>query len=774
MQEIMNIFGEQFPIISEDEQRDAKYHLYLWAEELNGVQYVKFGETFKMTVYTRYNDAGDKHHRIIRMWETDLHDKPIHKYLQSIMDKYDFKWAGEKQVCPLKSEECYIIASLQGLHDLINLIDEVVANGVVPNTNVATKTGDALFEPRNNQIVCVDKITNYLKEADNKKFLIWAVCRFGKCATTLYSCIEKLKMKKILILSSMCDTKESWYADWNKWSFTIGYSFIKKEYIMDNPNILDGKDKMIAWCSFQSTAKNFEQNCVDDFENIDFDEETWQNTITKYDWDILITDECHYGVETIRSERLIQTILNNNKNCKHISISATPFKMINRGDFDISNTFRYTLIDEHDDFVNGKIAKKDYVPVELYHIDLKKHWETEGIPQYTHSTITKKNLTENIEKCMDDENKFSFDSYFNYFKAVEIGTEFELLYDNIFSKNDKNALVYVKKIEQGNKLEKGIDHDRFNVFNLCGNNKISLDTINQAIELDEKPNIIISCGRFFTGVTIPKLHNQIFMGKINSAERYIQYGLRGKNSYRGRKNPCRIYDLNPESFVSTDSFKDLIFTLARTSNDSNNTILKKWEDSVDMLEWDNGDIFTKYNNFVNDFENNICHFSNDTYIPYFNFDNDILYGLNEYISHLKLAKSKQNITEQQIAKANLITIDNTEDDKPKNKALKLDSLNKIKSKLKECIKIIPPFLKYNNITSLDELINNEENIKKFHYWGLSSDKKDSVDTEFLLYLNRELPKWKWDDFAKNIMKVTELLPNNREEWKYDCSSTDWM
>ena len=46
----MTIFGKEYKIVSEKDQKDKANTLYLYIENIDGVTYAKFGEAFKQTV----------------------------------------------------------------------------------------------------------------------------------------------------------------------------------------------------------------------------------------------------------------------------------------------------------------------------------------------------------------------------------------------------------------------------------------------------------------------------------------------------------------------------------------------------------------------------------------------------------------------------------------------------------------------------------------------------------------------------------------------------
>ena len=96
--------------------------LYLYAETINGIVYLKFGEAFKQSIWDRYNQTGcTQHSKIIKVWSSELRDKYIHNVLKSA-----FVWAGNNN--PLNTTEAYIISSKEELNAFISTIDDIVAS----------------------------------------------------------------------------------------------------------------------------------------------------------------------------------------------------------------------------------------------------------------------------------------------------------------------------------------------------------------------------------------------------------------------------------------------------------------------------------------------------------------------------------------------------------------------------------------------------------------------------------------------------------------------
>jgi len=207
-----------------------------------------------------------------------------------------------------------------------------------------------------------------------------------------------------------------------------------------------------------------------------------------------------------------------------------------------------------------KIDYSKYVPVQFYHLNLYKFQEQGGFDRESRSI--ERQLREKFDGCLKNDLVFSFDSYFDDkvgFAISTIGSHFSQLYKKIFSKHGKNFATFVNNVKHGKKLAKALElSGEFTVIDVCGKYKFSIGYINRMLNESKKPVIMISCGRYLTGVTLKRLHGTILMGTCNSAVSYIQFGLRGKNTYEGREYPCTIFDLNTYSFLMTDAFKEMI------------------------------------------------------------------------------------------------------------------------------------------------------------------------------------------------------------------------
>ena len=354
-----------------------------------------------------------------------------------------------------------------------------------------------------------------------------------------------------------------------------------------------------------------------------------------------------------------------------------------------------------------------YVPVQFYHLDLYKFQANNGFDRESRSM--EKQLHEKFDACLDDL-KFSFASYFDDkvgFGLNTFGSHFKQLYDKIFSKHGKNFAVYVNNVKHGKKLAKGIElTEDFMVINVCGNNKYSIGYINRMLNESKKPVIIISCSRFLTGVTFKKLHGLIIMGTCNSAVSYIQYGLRGKNTYEGREYPCTIFDLNTRSFLKTDAFKEMILAKAEFIDKPIEEILKdEYNQNVfEIFELNDYNNFDKITNFDEELQKNwmiaddgygmSSLIINEDTIPESYFKELLECGFS--FEDIKLKDHKIEITEKQCDKP-----ERNKKERKQNKKENSEKITDYKNWLTKLITIlnsIPLYVYSYNAKSLNQII----------------------------------------------------------------------
>ena len=615
------------------------------------------------------------------------------------------------------------------------------------------------FTPRPNQQRFVDAFMQYYhqyRKARNRaerRFLMFAICRLGKTATTLYTCAQ-MKLKKILVISSKCDTANSWFDDYIKWDYMKDYSWCDKNAIKDDAACLE-QEKVVCWLSFQSSAKYDSHD--DTFDDVSFADEAWQQDVLAQKGDMVIIDECHFGADTNRSQSFLDLL-----DTKFLlELSATPYAKINRGDYTAANSWCYTLMDEYAE-CNGN---SDFVPFRVWHLTFEQMLSTMKLQKQS-----KKQKQDMLAKCYDgDTLKWSWDSFFDIYD--DTAWLFDNLYTRFIGHHGKHTMVYVREKKQGDKLADGlVTLGKYKVLNLCGKNYKGSDVqLSNEMLKSDKPCIIISCGKKFTGTTLKPIENVVFMGQVNSAERYIQFGCRAKNFFDGRTNPCNVWDLNPQCFLYSDVFKNLIDNEAKYRNKNKKDIIHAYEDCMELFEL-NGLEMKKATDFVSSFEHQMYVGVNDQAPAIADavlagpvFEMLLKTGVLDKLGD-SVAKAKMTVSDIQIAKPK--DMNRTKGKKTNihkdNKPLKEIIITRML--LRDALNSLPTFMKYNGLTTVADLLAYESK-EDLVYWN-------NLPIDCIVLMKDNLDAYDWHEFCTAIENAVKRTPeiSHRAEWKNDCKN----
>lgn len=330
-------------------------------------------------------------------------------------------------------------------------------------------------------------------------------------------------------------------------------------------------------------------------------------------------------------------------------------------------------------------------------------------------------------------------------------------------------MVYVRETKQGKKLAEGLATlGRYCVLDLCGKNYKGSDVqLSREIAKSDKPYIIISCGRKFTGTTLKSIENVVFMGQVNSAERYIQFGCRAKNFFDGRTNPCNVWDLNPQCFLYSDTFKNLIDNEAKYRNKNKKDIIHAYEDCMELFEL-NGLEMKKATDFVSSFEqqmyvgvNDQAPAITDAVLTGSVFDmllkTDVLDKLGDSVSKAKMTVSDIPLAKPKDANRSKCKKTGTHKD---NKQLK--EVITTRMLLRDALNRLPSFMKYNDLETVTDLLAYESK-EDLVYWN-------NLPIKCITLLKANLNDYDWYEFCNAIESAVKRTPeiSHRAEWKNDC------
>lgn len=177
---------------------DPDYHLYVFAEVKDHTLHLKFGEAFNNTVYDRYKGqtGSTTYERMLCVWKTDKHDKPIHNelrrkarcgrgYLQDAIET-------------INSIESYCIPTTE---DYFKFFDDL--NDLIEDKPISKKHRPLFGSIRE----LVDEIPE-----DNNRCILDLCPRWGK-TRTIIELLQKSKDVRICILCSYVGTVKTSYQE---------------------------------------------------------------------------------------------------------------------------------------------------------------------------------------------------------------------------------------------------------------------------------------------------------------------------------------------------------------------------------------------------------------------------------------------------------------------------------------------------------------------------------------------------------------------------------
>ncbi len=402
------------------------------------------------------------------------------------------------------------------------------------------------YELRQEQQSAVDKAISFFETNENGEFLWNAKPRFGKTLAS-YDLAKQLNAHKVLIVTNRPAIANSWFDDFEK--FIDGYYFISStSSLSDRPSITreqynaipDADKPMITFLSLQDLKDS-------KYFGGPRDKHRW---IADLDWDLLIIDEAHEGVDTGRVEGAFDVLRR-----KHtLHLSGTPFKALANNKFPVEAIYNWTYLDEQK-------AKQE----ELVAGESGPHTDLPDLRLYTYriSQMTASEVNEGIE--IDDESRdYAFD--LNEFfatknqKFIHEGDVREFLRN--LTSNEKypfstqelrdelrHTFWYVgNRVESVQALEQLLrQNDVFKDYKIIvaagdgksfneeeqdfNKNEKSFDKVKKAIAEHDK-TITLSCGQLTTGVTVKEWGAVLMLTDIKTPAQYMQAAFRAQNPYR--------------------------------------------------------------------------------------------------------------------------------------------------------------------------------------------------------------------------------------------------
>lgn len=550
----MIIFGKEYKIVSEKDQKDKANTLYLYVENIDSVIYAKFGEAFKQTVWERYDATGyTQHSKQIKVWKSSVGDKPIHRLLRSM-----FTWAGNKNENPLNTNEAYIIKSSDELDRMIEIITDIVKNQKIGPDFFRSRCENLTYNPRSYQQDIINKAQNVLSVKD--RVLVNLSTRGGKSFVSLNICkniIGKTKVANILILTPFPAAEGSFEEVANFHKDFKGWKYVRLSAKTKSDEFCD---KNIIFCSYQfyDEGKSICQKLIQDMF-----------------FDVVILDECHNTSDSERTKKLLKTL----NYGKLLYMSGTPFNDIYSGYFTKDEVVTFDFID----FIKFAKAHPDQIKLPNLHIK-----------NVCNIKMLENELTAMCSDVFKDADAFDFQTIFSNDQHAE--AFFTWLFRPVKSSplivntkrwfdlsNQKRIIAFFSTTAQVDVAKKAIEKllPNYKVLSVSGEdvdfNSVDEKTINKAFEENEN-TIILTCGKLTTGVTLPKLDTIWYFKNTSSAEQFVQILFRTMTPCDG-KTDATMYCFDSEASLkvvkeyATVRLDEMSTNISKGENDTYQTVI---------------------------------------------------------------------------------------------------------------------------------------------------------------------------------------------------------
>lgn len=416
-------------------------------------------------------------------------------------------------------------------------------------------------------------LTKAYRESHEKGEFLWnAKPRFGK-TLAVYDFMKRIGAKTVLIVTNRPAIANSWYSDYSKF---IGRE--SKYFFVSDVDGVKNKKNVISYDEFANDKISREKKKLPVLGLIYFaslqdlkgsvyfgGKFNKLQEIKDTNWDLLVIDEAHEGVDTYKTDVAFDRI----KRKFTLHLSGTPFKALANNKFNDDAIFNYTYADEQKskrDWDNSNEIENPYAVL-----------PTLNLYTYQMSEIVHDELSQKME-LNGETVEYAFD--LNEFFKVENGkfvhgSSVDKFLDALttqkrfpFSTQElrdeiKHSFWLLDRVESARLLAKKLhEHPVFKDYEIVlaagdgrvdddDENEKSFDKVKKAIAENEK-TITLSVGQLTTGVTIPEWTAVLMLSNVKSPSLYMQAAFRAQNpclfrigTTSKRKENAYVFDFDP-------------------------------------------------------------------------------------------------------------------------------------------------------------------------------------------------------------------------------------
>ena len=374
----------------------------------------------------------------------------------------------------------------------------------------------------------------------------------------------------MLIVTNRPAIANSWYSDYVRFlGRESGYLFVSHvDALAGQPHVLDEQGYLDAAAQGEKLYKRIEFVSLQDMKGSKYfgGEYDKLRHLTELNWDVLVIDEAHEGVDTYKTDLAFDHI----RRRFTLHLSGTPFKALANDKFAGDAIFNWTYADEQAAKRNWQGAPGQQNPY--------ANLPMLNLYTYQMSEIIRDEIQQGVE--IDGETQeFAFDLN-EFFKVKPSGSfeheaEVDRFLDAMTTQNKfpfstpelraelKHTFWLLNRVDSARALAKKLQaHPVFRDYEVilaAGDGKLddtdenqkSFDRVKAAIAHHEK-TITLSVGQLTTGVTIPEWSAVLMLSNLKSPALYMQAAFRAQNpclfhengTFR-RKENAYVFDFDP-------------------------------------------------------------------------------------------------------------------------------------------------------------------------------------------------------------------------------------
>jgi superfamily II DNA or RNA helicase len=457
---------------------------------------------------------------------------------------------------------------------------------------------------RKEQAKAVEQTKDYAALHEQGEFLWNAKPRFGKTLSAYEFC-RQIGARSILILTNRPAIANSWYSDYEKFLGTqSGYRFVSET------DSLKGKPYVLSHSQF---AEIDPETCNGRIEFVSLQDLKGSlyfggeidklKKLAEMQWDVVIIDEAHEGIDTYKSDVAFDHIQRNFT----LHLSGTPFKALANDKFSDKAIFNWTYADEQK-------AKRDWNSPDgepnpyatLPRLNLFTYQMSEIIRDELEQGIEIQGETEeyafDLNEFFETKNgKFIHEEAVDRFlDALTSQTKFPFSTPEL--RNElKHTFWLLNRVESAKLLaEKLQKHPIFKDYQIvlaAGDGRQnedetitkSFDKVTAAIQQYDK-TITLSVGQLTTGITVPEWTAVLMLSSIKSPALYMQAAFRAQNpclfiTSNGflRKENAYVFDFDPARTLTI--FEEFANDLSPDTSDGRGDAATRKENVRELLNF---------------------------------------------------------------------------------------------------------------------------------------------------------------------------------------------